>query len=353
MTANERFVARILETSAAGYAGMATGLLLERHPEVAQRYAPDAFSKWKGQLRQWLLELSAAIDVGRPALFEGRVRWTRRAFRARQAREEEIGMALKALRDALVERLPEGSAGEVGPVLEAALAVLSGPVEPEQAGLDPDRAEDRLALGYLETILGGDPRGAIERILAEIDGGMSVMDAYLRVLLPVQREAGRMWHAAELSIAEEHLVTQTTQRTMALLCERSRPASRNGKTVLSACVAGNVHDVGIRILSDFFDMAGWRAVCLGADLPSDEIVRSVQYFDVDLAALAATLNPQLKALARTIERIRALERREVKIIVGGQALDEAPELWRRLGADGYTSALEEVVPLARRLIGLE
>ncbi|NIM61512.1 MAG: cobalamin B12-binding domain protein, partial [Acidobacteria bacterium] len=58
-----------------------------------------------------------------------------------------------------------------------------------------------------------------------------------------------------------------------------------------ACVAGNVHDIGVRATSDFFEMAGWRAINLGADVPHDEIARSVQFFDADVVVLAAALDP--------------------------------------------------------------
>jgi methanogenic corrinoid protein MtbC1 len=186
-------------------------------------------------------------------------------------------------------------------------------------------------------------------VLRAIDDGMSVKDVYLELLLPAQREAGRMWHAGELSIAEEHFVTTTTQRAMALLCERARAATSTGKAVLLACVAGNVHDVGLRVVSDFFEMAGWRAINLGPDVPSEEIARSVETFAVDLVVLAATLDPHLKAVQRAIERIRALGGHGVKIIVGGPAFDRVPELWRKVGADGHATSVEEVEPLGTRL----
>jgi methanogenic corrinoid protein MtbC1 len=84
-------------------------------------------------------------------------------------------------------------------------------------------------------------------------------------------------------------------------------------------------------------------------MPHSEIARGVQLFDADVVVLAATLAPHLKAVRRTIERIRALERREVKIIVGGPAFARVPDLWRRIGADGYSVKVEDTEPLGSRL----
>jgi methanogenic corrinoid protein MtbC1 len=79
---------------------------------------------------------------------------------------------------------------------------------------------------------------------------------------------GRLWHAGELGIVEEHVVTYTTERLMALLAHRAARAPANGRTVICAAVAGNAHDIAVRVLADFFDISGWRAVHLGANVPA-------------------------------------------------------------------------------------
>lgn len=349
MGSTGQFVAQILETSAVGYSGLTANLLLERHPEIAQRYEPDGFSNWKTQLHQWLIDLSAAVHAGEPRLFEARMRWTRKAFMARQAPVEDLHAALTALRDTLRERLPADSAKLAVPAIDRALEAVADPRAGEAGDPDADEPVGRAALHYLETVLGGKPREAIEQMLDAVDDGTSVRSAYLEVLIPAQREVGRMWHAGELSIAEEHVVTATTQRAMPLLCERGRSSPPKDQTALLACVAGNVHDIGVRMISDFFEMAGWRAINLGADVPDDEIVRSVTYFKVNVVVLAATRDRDLKAVQRAIKRIRALGDRDVKIIVGGPAFERLPDLWRSTGADGYAAKVEDAEPLGSRL----
>ena len=324
MSSTPQFVAQILETSAAGYAGLTASLLLERRPEIEKRYEPDGFSNWKAQLRQWLLDLSAAVDAGEPKLFETRMLWTRKSFLARQSSADDLQAALEALRDILRERLPEDSVDAAVSPVDRALEALADPQAADVGELDPGEPAGRSALSYLKTILEGKPREAIEQLLGGAADEASVKAAYLEVLLPAQREAGRMWHEGELSIAEEHVITATTQRAMALLCDRARPSSSKNKTALLACVAGNVHDVGIRAVSDFFEMAGWRAIYLGSDVPHDEVARGVPFFGADVVVLAATLDQHIRAVQRVIDRIRAVADRDVKIIVGGPRFRENP-----------------------------
>ena len=75
----------------------------------------------------------------------------------------------------------------------------------------------------------------------------------------------------------------------------------------------------------------------------------MQAFDADVVLLAATLDPHVKTTQRAIERIRALENREVKIIVGGPLFGRVADLWRKVGADGHAARVEAAEPLASEL----
>lgn len=344
-----RFAAQFLETSAAGFAGLVAGLLLERHPEIAGRYGTGSFTSWKRQVERWMLDLSAAVESGEPRLFEARALWAREAFEARQVPLADLHAALVAMRDTLRERLPAAAMETTIAVVDRALSTLAESTAGAASGSGENAPAARPALAYLEAILAGKPREAIDQLLGAIESGGSVRSAYLEVLLPALREAGRMWHAGELNIAEEHLVTATTHRAMSVLCEHARPSLRNDKTVLLACVAGNVHDIGIRAIGDLFEMAGWRAINLGSDVPLDEIARSVKLFDANVVVLSAALDPHLRALRCAIERIRALDRPDVKVIVGGPVFQDLPDLWRKVGADGHAARIEDAEPLGSQL----
>jgi MerR family transcriptional regulator, light-induced transcriptional regulator len=351
MKQSENFAAELLEISAGGYATLAADRLLARHPEVAARFAPDAAGAWKAALSQRIVELATALRLGEARLFSARVAWARRAFAAREVPESALRASLEVLASVLDEEMPANSRGQAVALLREALAELDAPAGDEESGLDPRSDTGKLALHYLSMVLEGDSRGATERLLAAVDGGLDVESAYLDVLVPAQREVGRLWHAGELGIVEEHVVTYTTERLMALLAHRAPRAPSNGKTVVCAAVAGNVHDIGVRVIADFFDVAGWRTVHLGASVPAGEVAAGLQYFDGDLLVLSAALSVQLPKIDEAIAAVRRLEGRTVRVMVGGLAFSDAPELWRKLGADGYAPDARSAVQLGAELVG--
>jgi methanogenic corrinoid protein MtbC1 len=345
------FAAQLLERGASGYAGYAAAALIEREPRLRELFAPDALGSWRHNLTQRVLELAAALSAAEPRLFVSRAVWTGKAFRARHQDETLVRGSLNALREVLAERLPEPARGAPLDYLDQALAALDEPAAADGPELDPDRPADRLALRYLQKVLEGDVAAAVQEVTGAVRDGFDRRAAYLEVLLPAQREVGRLWHLGEVNVAEEHLVTSATQRCMAVLASGAPATTPNGKTAIVAAVASNAHDVGLRAVADLYQMSGWRTIFLGADVPMEDLPAMLNYFQADLLLLGATLATQVPRVQQAIAGVRANAERPVKVIVGGAAFDEADTVWKAVGADGYAGRVDEAVTLGGRLVG--
>ena len=332
MTMNESHLmtAELLRVSATAFAAYASNLFLERLPNVKTQFGETAFSHWKDHFSQRIYELSVAMAETEPALFLSRVRWSRAAFKARELPEDLLRESLLCLDEVLEQELPEAHRPAPKKYISAALKSFED-LKEKVAELDPKDPTSRLAMQYLLEVLEGNSGSAIKLVIDARQNGMSLENTY-QVLMTAQREIGRMWHHAEVNIAEEHIVTSTTQRAMSVLAYQAEKQPSNGLTVVSAAVAGNSHDIGVRMVSDFFEFAGWRAICLGGDLPATEIAQAVKFFDTSLVLLSVALSTQLKALRETVQAVRELNKK-CKIMVGGTALYDAPDIWNQLGAD--------------------
>jgi len=293
------------------------------------------------------------VAAGEPRLFTGRITWSRKAFRARGQDDGDLQSSVRALRDVLAERLPTPAQGLPLEYLDASLAQLASPAPaPDPSELDPKRPADRLALQYLQKILEGNVADAIAAVTAAALDGLGARAAYTDVLLPAQREVGRLWHAGELSIAEEHMVTAATQRTMAVLASQATRQPANGRTVVVAAVSGNVHDVGLRALADMYQLAGWRVIFVGSDIPMQDLPTMLAFFEADLLMIGATLGTHVPRVEQAIRSIRERCERPVRVVVGGAAFDEVPDLWQKVGSDGYAPTIDRALDVGARLVGL-
>ena len=353
MSAAGSLTAERLTRQSDGIADTAAAGVIERHPELRQRFGDNALELWTEHMRQQLVELSAAIAAGKPDLFAAHISWLSMTMAAREVPVTDLRASLDALRRALAEGLDADSSRLALECVDQAVAALdsqTGEIVPST--LDPGLRADRIAMRYIQAVVAGNALQGMEIVLDAVREGMSLRDALLTVLLPAQREAGHLWHMNKISIAEEHMVTSTTQRLMPVLASHVQPAPDRGRTVVAAAVAGNTHEVGIRAIAYLLEFEGWRTIYLGPDVPRREFPAAVEGFDADLVMLSLALTNQLRALRRTIEQIRKRSGDSVKIMVGGTGLAGAPDLWRELGADGYAADAETALSLAAELVPL-
>ena len=333
--------AELLETSAAGYAMAALAELRKADP-------PSDDATWKAHLTQRVLELAAAVRVAEPALFARRVQWLKRAARARGAEAQDLKRAINSLRAALERELPPSLEPAVRPALQLAIDRFDQPTE-ERPRLDASQPNQRTALRYLSLCLEGRPQDAIATVLRALEDGLSPPALYTQVLLPAVREIGELWHLGDVTIAEEHLVSETTRELMALVVARAAPPLPESSQLIAASISGNAHDIGLRAAADLFRLAGWRCLYLGANVPARDIASFATGTGVDLVLLSATLTTQLKVLAEAVATVRGLAP-NTKIVVGGLAFEGLPHLWRELKADGYAAGIDTVVEVGTNLV---
>ena len=205
---------------------------------------------------------------------------------------------------------------------------------------------DKLAQQYLELVLGGRRQLASALILAAVEEGTPVRAVYLDVFQPVLREVGRLWEANVISIAQEHLATAVTQLVMSQLYPRVFSSDRRDLAMVATCLGGELHEIGVRMVADFFEMGGWDTYYLGANTPDSAVLSELGRVKASLLGISVTISAHLGRAATLIQRVRqepGLGR--VKVLVGGLPFLAEPELYRELGADG--TALDAQAAVAR------
>lgn len=202
---------------------------------------------------------------------------------------------------------------------------------------------------YLAALRAGDRRLAFALIDANRAAGMSVSEVYLDVLQPSLREVGRLWQENEMTVADEHLATAITQMVMArIYSDTAALSDRTGRTFVAACAGAERHDVGLRMVADLVELAGWDSLYLGAMVPADDLVRLVSDRAPDLLLLSVSIARHLPELGATIQSVRAESaERPPYILVGGRPFLEGGDIARAVGADASVRDAAEAVDLLR------
>lgn len=186
----------------------------------------------------------------------------------------------------------------------------------------------RLSRLYLEALRAVNAAGAYQVAMGALEGGMDLPALYQRVITPAMYEIGELWEKGVVTIADEHAATVLTHRVLAGLRPPGQislgeaEGSARPRAVL-ATVEGERHALGLRMVADVLEEAGYCAICLGAEVPTEALFQSVTAFSPSLLVLSATM-PEL---ASTLESVAARARQEhprLEVIVGGQATIAGP-----------------------------
>ena len=289
----------------------------------------------------YLAEALAAEDV---ALFNAYLAWVKVLFAGLGFSDDVIFTTLACTREVLNEHLSEGEKDIVLVYLDAGMEALNR--APSQVGshIEPDSPLHDLAAEYLNALLKGDRHQAGELIMTAVEAGTPIKQIYLKVFQPVQREIGRLWQTNQISVAQEHYCTAATQLIMSQLYPRIFSGERTGRSLVATCVGGELHEIGVRMVADFFEMEGWDTYYLGANTPTESVISTVEQRNPDILAISTTITMHVSEVASLIEQVRANGAgTDVSILVGGYPFNTSSQLWRQVGADAYAADAQEAL----------
>jgi len=347
------YAAAVLRSARKAHAAGVALRLTERHPELSARFDVKFFGDARAHAESLLDHLAIAAECGRPALFDHQVGWLKSSFQAQGMPLEALRGSLVALRDEVVEELPSQAARQLSSICEDGIRALDAAPAELPNHINHASPHAKAARDYLLAVLEGRRDDALGLALSLVDGGTPVTDVHRHVLSASQVEIGRMWQRGELSVAEEHVASRTTEQVLALLDARLPRGARLKKRVLVTSANGDLHDIGLKMVAQQLELAGFDTLYLGASTPGEDVVRAIEDFSVDALAVGAKLTINLPACMDLVACVRASERgRDLPILVGGVPFVVVPDLWKVVGADASASHAADAVPALRMLLGL-
>ena len=216
----------------------------------------------------------------------------------------------------------------------------------------PDESElIPLARTYMRLLLDDKKIEAYNAVVEAVQKGMKVKDVYAEVFDPTLKVVGKLWEINEIDVAKEHFFSEATESLMNQLYRfLAQPPQRKG-TIVSVAVNGEYHHLGLKMVTDILEEQGWKSYYLGVNAPTASLVQAINSRKADILAISATMPFNVDSVANMIMHIRSATHSDnLKIIVGGQAFKMDSNLWKRIGADGYASDIQQAVDLVHDLL---
>ncbi|HSA61784.1 MAG TPA: cobalamin B12-binding domain-containing protein [Nitrospiraceae bacterium] len=240
-------------------------------------------------------------------------------------RELDHGQTIGALalegRDSLLQRMRASSATATQelPPHEHLLDELISQLDP----LDKSRFEQKL-------------NGAVAVIPFE--------EAVTRILLPLQRRVGDLWHEGRFNVAIEHYVTKFIQQKLFSVMNQLA-VNELGPRILVACPEGEWHEIGAQAVAYIAATRGCHVYYLGPNLPTPDLLAFCERIKPDLVLLSLTEIKSDAAARRLLQDLEPIATRW-PVAVGGHGARVIEHLLH----GGKIELLDDLTALHSRLM---
>ncbi len=300
--------------------------------------------------------LDTAMSLNDDKIFPEYARWIYRLLYYlmkdlnKETVKDQMALHFKILNEVLAKNMPTDEAAKANNHIQNAITAIKK--ESESSDL-PERllAGNYLDIkeNYINHLLAGNTRGAIQIIEEAAKIGIRLEDIYIEILQNVMYEVGDLWHKQIITIDKEHYCTSTTQMALSQFYSTIFSKPRKGLKIITCSVGSELHEMGIRMVSDLFEYNGWDSVYLGAGVPKEALLHAIKEHKPNMVGLSVTMPQHLPLCLEYVSAIRETFK-DVKIAVGGRAFETTDRLWEKWDVDVYKENAELLVDWATKNI---
>jgi DNA-binding transcriptional MerR regulator/methylmalonyl-CoA mutase cobalamin-binding subunit len=162
-----------------------------------------------------------------------------------------------------------------------------------------------------------DPSGVEEALMSAI-ALLSPHEVANTVISPLVREIGERWHRGEISIAQEHFVSDIVRR---LIISASRGVIRQESTpcLVLTTLSGERHELGILQCGWLAASRRFRTHYLGIDMPAAEVARFALDVEAHAVLISMVMPEQEVPMLRQVRELAELLNPRCQLWLGGAA----------------------------------
>lgn len=230
---------------------------------------------------------------------------------------------------------------EQGFTISQAVSLLKRQREQQMYSMDYPEAPTQTTPGYaqkLERLLSLliDFRTEQAKTLIDIGFTMYGYETMIhQILVPLMVEVGERWHRGDISVGQEHYITQfVMQRCHSFF--HIFPIDPAIPKVLAFCPSGEQHQLGLLLFSLFLRQRGVEVLYLGPDTPYEGIEEIVDNQPVGCICLSIN-NPKLQDGVYDFVELMLRKYPSLQFTFGGQGFTSIPSRFKDWRIEANTS----------------
>ena len=183
------------------------------------------------------------------------------------------------------------------------------------------------------------------------EGKFTIPELYEEILMPALYNIDTCPKTDPGCIWKEHLKTGIVRTIVEgiypYVIKLGRKQERVNKKIILVNPEKEYHELGLRMISDFFQINGYETIFVGTNTPRSQIYEAIRSEKPDYIAISVTDYYLIFEAKKIIEGIKENCKKDIKVILGGQAFKKNRHLVEEIGGDIYLETYKDVVNLRK------
>lgn len=127
--------------------------------------------------------------------------------------------------------------------------------------------------------------------------------------------------------------------------ERDTLGNKKNSSVIIMCPKYEEHELGAKMVADFFTIAGYKTTFIGANTPEITVLKAVETIQPKYICISVTNHFNLVATKKAIEKIKQTFDTDIKFVLGGYAFISDPDMYKKVGGNILLKGFEDILGL--------
>lgn len=180
---------------------------------------------------------------------------------------------------------------------------------------------------------------------------LTIPELYTDILIPALYSIDDCPESDPGCIWDEHVKTSIVRTIIEVLyptvIELWEKTNKNDTKIVLTCPEKEFHEIGLRMMADFFKINGYQVIYVGSNTPRKQIWEVIRSEKPEYVGISVTDYYLLSEAKKIIERIKVECSKDIKILLGGQAFRNNPHTVEDFGGDLYIENYNDVLSLGR------
>ncbi|WP_164970001.1 B12-binding domain-containing protein [Arcobacter sp. CECT 8983] len=228
---------------------------------------------------------------------------------------------------------------------------LSNELENEHENLKKEASykryilEDTQAEDFAKNLIIGNNHYITDFFNKKVSNINEFLEIYNTTISNAMKYVGFKWEANEISVAKEHIATNTLEEVILSIIENLKESEDKDKHIFLTAAPHEYHGLAIKIAALVYRKLGYKVTSLGTSMPTKEIKKAIMEFKPDYIIFSATLKASLIDIALIIDEIKKDKKifpQNLVIGIAGAAFENIINPSKLFKTDFYLNKLEEI-----------